>query len=587
MDFQLERKIKANFWIIKSRWYYILGLSFIGVMLKILGRYDFPYWLNFSLASFALLVNFLFFYFAKKIEQSKPKISLAILSYSQIIFELFIFTSIFYFGGSIESSAAIFYILPIFSSSLVLNPKGSLVVAFLSGALISSVVALEHLGVLPHFYRFGEPTIHYENSTIAFSTVLTHAVFYIIIGVYSSFIAKIFSKREIMLRKNAEALNKETRLRKKEIKKTKEIKDKSIAIIANLSDPIIVLDEKHRFSLFNPAAEEVFGVGIPDLGKKIECTGNICRYQYDLNSYKKLIKKDFTVRRIQEERIHDLSVEEMTINYNGEERVYKVITSKVTGDHGEYYGVMKIFYDLTRENRIDRMKSEFISVAAHQLRTPLSAIKWSIDIVLKEAGKKIGKDNVDLLMKSYKSNERMIALVNDLLNVSRIEEGRFGYVMKKYNFKEIVDSIMGEVGAIAKERRIKIKINSPKVLPNVEVDKDKILMVLQNLLDNAIKYSKKNGIVKVNVKKVKNNIQVTIKDDGIGIPKKEQEKLFKKFFRAENVIKMETEGTGLGLFIARNIIHKHGGEISFQSEEGKGTEFTFTIPIKNGSIKNN
>lgn len=588
MDLRFDRNYEVNAWIIRARWFYALGIGVMGILTKMLQSYDLPYSATVLMVGFALIVNLLFVLWLKNAQRTKSKLSFNLLGVSQIAFELFIFSIVFYIAGGLSSVTAIFFVLPIFLTAVLFGTAGSVLASLIAGLFVGAVVYLELTSdILPHLSRYGEMTYEYTRPEVAFVKYISYYIFYVIVGVYLGFLAKLLFRRESQLQEKAHLLEKETKLRKSEIKKTKEIKDKSIAIIANLSDPIIVLDEKHRFSLFNPAAEEIFGIGIPDLGKKVECTGNICHYQYDLESYKALIKRDFKVKRIEEERLHDLEVEEMKIKYKGEDKVYKVITSRVTGDHGEYYGVMKIFYDMTRENRIDRMKSEFISVAAHQLRTPLSAIKWSIDIVMKEVGKKIGKENLDLLTKSYKSNERMIELVNDLLNVSRIEEGRFGFIFKRHNFGEILDAVLTEVKAVAQNRKIKIEIKAPDSLPDVEVDKDKILMVLQNLLDNAVKYSVDSGKVVLEVKRIKNKLQVSVKDSGVGIPKKEQEKLFKKFFRAENVVKMETEGTGLGLFIAKNIIEKHGGEISFKSQEGKGSEFIFTIPIKNGNIKNN
>lgn len=581
MDIIFNRRLEVNAWIIKIRWFYTLGFGFLGVLTKVLGSYDFPYLVTAILVSFGLLVNLTFFLVFRKIGKIKSEKKLLTLSFFQISYELLMFGAVFYFAGGLASVTASFFVLPIFLTAILFGPVGSFSASIISGLLVSFIVFLEFTTqTLHHLPRYGEITYQYKSVSVALVQLFSYLVFYLIVGFYLGFLAKLTQRRESMLDEKANQLKKETKLRKKEIEKTKEVKDKNIAIVANLSDPIIVLDEKHRFSLFNPAAREMFGVDVPDLGKKVECTENVCRYQYDLESYKKIIKKDFEVKKIEEERAHDLEVEEMHINLDGEERVYKVITSKVTGDHGQYYGVMKIFYDLTRENRIDKMKSEFISVAAHQLRTPLSAIKWSIDIVRKEAKKKLTKEQQGLLEKSYKSNERMIALVNDLLNVSRIEEGRFGFIFKKYNFQEILDVVESEVKALAENNKVNLIIKAPKKLPSLEIDKTKIVMVLQNLLDNAIKYTPRGGDVVLIIKKAKNTLEVKVRDTGVGIPKREQEKLFSKFFRAENVVRMETEGTGLGLFITKNIIERHGGEIGFKSKEGEGTEFTFNIPIK-------
>ena len=241
---------------------------------------------------------------------------------------------------------------------------------------------------------------------------------------------------------------------------------------------------------------------------------------------------------------------------------------------------MKIFYDTTREKAIDKMKSDFISIAAHQLRTPLSAIKWVIRMILDGDAGKLNKEQQELLDKGYLSNERIIRLVNDLLNVSRIEEGKFGFNFKKEDFLEVLAIAISNIESLATKNHQELIVKKPSKLPKIFLDKERMIMVLQNLLSNAIKYTPEYGKIKVIVKVDKQNLNVKINDQGVGIPAEDQPKLFSKFFRAANVVKLETEGTGLGLFIVKNIIEKHNGQVSLKSEEGKGTEVNFSVPIR-------
>ena len=238
---------------------------------------------------------------------------------------------------------------------------------------------------------------------------------------------------------------------------------------------------------------------------------------------------------------------------------------------------MKIFNDLTREKMIDKMKSEFISIAAHQLRTPLSAIKWIIKMVLDGDAGELNKEQHDLLQKGYQSNERIIGLVNDLLNVSRIEEGRFGYNFDYGDFNEVITVIVESCEKLIAKNHQKFEVIKPTVLPKVYMDKERISLVLQNLVENAIKYTPEYGSIELKVTVDEGHLKISVRDNGVGIPKEDTDKIFTKFFRASNVIRMETEGTGLGLFIAKNIVEKHGGIIEMESEEGKGTMFTFTV----------
>jgi PAS domain S-box-containing protein len=351
--------------------------------------------------------------------------------------------------------------------------------------------------------------------------------------------------------------------------------NKTTAIINNYIDPIIVVDKVGKVNLFNPAAKEILKINDSVLGQKISKVNN-----YSLDNFRGVIGKSFQVKSSKELKIDDSNIEEAIIKSQDGESIYKIITAKVIGRQKEYLGTMKIFFNLTREKMIDRLKSEFISIAAHQLRTPLSAIKWAIKIVLDGECGALNQEQKEMLSKGYDSNERIIRLVNDMLDASRIEEGRFGYSFTRGKIDDALTVVLSNLDQMIKERCIKVKIDKPADLPTVLLDKDKIILVLQNILENAVKYTPANGKIEVNIKQLKNDLVVRVKDNGVGIPPEDQSKLFSKFFRANNVIRMQTEGSGLGLFICKNIIEAHGGEIRCKSQEGKGTEFVFSLPLK-------
>lgn len=230
--------------------------------------------------------------------------------------------------------------------------------------------------------------------------------------------------------------------------------------------------------------------------------------------------------------------------------------------------------------KLDQLKSEIISVAAHQLRTPLSAIKWTLKMLLDEDVGKISDEQKGLLTKGYESNERMITLVNDMLSVDRLESGKIKYNFVPVQYESLVESLIQEVLPLAAKKNIRIELRRPEeLLPKVKLDPDKIHDVLQNLIDNAIKYSKPDSIIRVTIEATKNDVITRVADSGIGIPKDQQDKIFTRFFRAANAIKNETEGSGLGLFIAQSVVRRHGGEILFSSEEGVGSTFSFTLPF--------
>ena len=229
----------------------------------------------------------------------------------------------------------------------------------------------------------------------------------------------------------------------------------------------------------------------------------------------------------------------------------KIFSLDEIGELTNAFNIMvgKLREQQERERLIGRLKSEFISIAAHQLRTPLSAVKWTFQILLDGDAGNFTPEQKEFLQRGYDTNETMIRLVNDLLSAARLEEGRFGFDFKPVDFGLYLQNFIKLYAHQAKSRNIQLVYHpSVNVLPPILIDQVKIDLVVQNILDNAIKYS-------------------------------QRDRLFMKFFRGDNVIRMQTEGSGLGLFIAKNIIKNHGGDITIESEENKGTTARFTLPV--------
>jgi len=229
--------------------------------------------------------------------------------------------------------------------------------------------------------------------------------------------------------------------------------------------------------------------------------------------------------------------------------------------------------------KLNRMKSEFISIASHQLRTPLSAIKWETELMLKKFKKGLNKKQVKNIENIYAINQRMIHLVNDLLDVARIDQNRLILKKQKFNFAEIVGEVVAENSPKAKSRNIRIDINAKKEAPFALGDAEKIRLVVENLLDNAVKYTNSGGKIKISIFKSGQFLIFEIKDNGLGIPEEQTGRVFEKFFRSDNASKYQTDGTGLGLYIAKNIVEQLGGKIWFQSIENVGSVFSFSLPV--------
>ncbi|MDO8663532.1 MAG: ATP-binding protein [Candidatus Wildermuthbacteria bacterium] len=331
--------------------------------------------------------------------------------------------------------------------------------------------------------------------------------------------------------------------------RAEEERKKTATIISNLVDGLMVFDKDNNLTLFNPRVKEFF-VEIPDFNSLANLLGK---------EAKNVFRQELQAK------------EGLTIE----------VTAVPLVEEGEKTGTIVVLHDVTREKRIESMKTEFVSLAAHQLRTPLSAIKWSLRMILDGDLGEISKEQKDFISKTYQSNERMISLINDLLDVTRIEEGKYLFKPAITGIGAIVQFVIGSYKEEFAKRGLKLEFNKPdEDLSKAMIDVEKIRLVIQNLLDNAVKYTAPGGTVTVSLRDTGKNVEFRIKDTGVGIPEDQKGRIFTKFFRGANVVKMETEGSGLGLFIAKNIIEAHGGRIWFDSQEGKGATFYFTLPAK-------
>ena len=230
--------------------------------------------------------------------------------------------------------------------------------------------------------------------------------------------------------------------------------------------------------------------------------------------------------------------------------------------------------------KLDEAKDEFISMASHQLRTPLTSIKGYISMLVDGDVGEVSKEQKHLLEEAFMSSERMVRLIGDFLNVSRLQTGKFVIDKHPVDLGKIVGDEVDSLATNAQARGLKFTYKRPKNIPQLNLDESKIQQVIMNFCDNAIYYSKNNSKIKVELAVVGIDVQFTVKDNGIGVPVSERDQLFTKFFRATNARKQRPDGTGVGLFLAKKVIDAHGGKIIFESEEGEGSTFGFRLPIK-------
>ncbi|MBI1834010.1 MAG: HAMP domain-containing histidine kinase [Candidatus Andersenbacteria bacterium] len=229
---------------------------------------------------------------------------------------------------------------------------------------------------------------------------------------------------------------------------------------------------------------------------------------------------------------------------------------------------------------IDRVKSEFISLASHQLRTPLTGIRWAHHALLEGQAGVVNEEQRRILERSLDRTQAMMGLVGELLDVARIEDQKYRLLKESTDTGELVRGVVDQFSEAAERRKISLDVSVDSNLPKITIDKTKLNIALGNLVDNAIKYTPPGGKVTVSAMQSDEMVCIKVLDTGIGIPQGDQYRAFSKFFRSSNAIAMHTRGSGLGLYISRTIIEKHGGTIAVDSAEGKGSTFTICLPIR-------
>lgn len=248
-------------------------------------------------------------------------------------------------------------------------------------------------------------------------------------------------------------------------------------------------------------------------------------------------------------------------------------------------GAIQVFRDISLEHEVDRMKSEFISLASHQLRTPLSAIKTYTHMLFDGYMGELNNSQKKSLNTIIHATDRMNELISTLLNVTRIESGTIAITRKPVDLHNVSNEVINELQLGAKSKSIDLKLISVHS-PELKVKTDLLIFkeILSNLVINAIKYTPDGGRVRIKIRPRLTDILFEVKDNGWGIPKYSQDQVFSKFFRAANIVKRETTGTGLGLYLVKGLVDAIGGQIWFKSEEGKGSSFYFTVPSSPTSV---
>lgn len=353
------------------------------------------------------------------------------------------------------------------------------------------------------------------------------------------------------------------------------------AVLSNLTTGVVEYDRHFRVLMMNPAGERLLNISYRDASARPVAFSWL--QDPDTRSVALLFFSDDEKERAEETpflgpRTVDVKLERPI------ERYLRVTTVPITGEAGEITNYLKILTDITREKFIARLKTEFINIAAHQLRTPLSAVKWAMGSLLEGDFGKIETRGWETLRQGYDANENMIRLVNDLLDVSRIEEGRFGYAFAEHDIMEFLRGLIADTRLERERKQLQLHVSLPPAKIMLTFDKEKLRLAVANILENAIHYTPARGIITASVSVERDTVEIRVADTGVGIPEQDRKRLFTKFFRASNVVRMQTSGSGLGLFLAKNILINHGGDVTIVSKEGEGTAVSIILPRSRESI---
>lgn len=361
---------------------------------------------------------------------------------------------------------------------------------------------------------------------------------------------------------------------KSQLERTEEENEHSKILLESIGDGIIVTDPNGKVLTINGSAEKMFGISEKDIVGLVFWD----TVQFEDENGKTIPKEDRPIFR----SVH--SLEKVSGIYSflqkGDGKLSAIATSTPVIYRGKVAGVIVVFHDVTKEKEIEKSKTEFVSLASHQLRTPLSSIRWHAEELISEDLGKINDRQKVYIQKIYNANQRMIKLTDMFLDVSRIETGALRLMPEEIDVSAICRDAISDLSILITEKKLSVETSEEKDLPSVETDKNCTFTIFQNILSNAVKYTPPGGKIRITIKTEDAKIHITVSDTGYGIPKKEQPRIFTKLFRAENILEQETDGNGLGLYLTKSILELLGGSIRFESEEGIGTTFHFTIPFK-------
>lgn len=340
--------------------------------------------------------------------------------------------------------------------------------------------------------------------------------------------------------------------------------------VQNASDQIVITDPDGFIVYANPATRQLTGFAVKDLIGKKAGAPDLWGGLMDKAFYAKL----WRTIKIQKKPFFG---EVRNKSKSGRRYTAAVSITPILDQRQSVRFFVSTERDITKLKEIDQAKTEFVSLASHQLRTPLSAINWYAEMLLGGDAGKLSRKQKEFMKEIYDGNVRIINLVNSLLNVSRLDLGTFTVIPEAVDLRKMLGSVLREFRPVIRTKSLRLTYEGPAQLIS-QADRNLARIIMQNIIGNAIKYTPARGRVDIALSHGRSGITLSVRDTGYGIPQSQQEKIFTKLFRADNAKEKETDGNGLGLYIVKSILDQVGGSVTFVSEEGKGSTFTIILP---------
>lgn len=353
-------------------------------------------------------------------------------------------------------------------------------------------------------------------------------------------------------------------------------RNKLSLILSGITNAVVAVDLDGKIILFNKAAEVLAGLSEAKvLGKHVSEIFKLYEAEKEVPYGEYCPPGKIST----EGAVYEKTNLRIPIVGSGE-RIVNLVTGRIKEGLSIHLGYILTFQDITREYAIERMKREFVSIAAHQLRTPLTGMKWAVDFLITGEKGELSAPQKTLATQALDAVNRMIHLVNDLLDVNRVEEGKFGIHASVQSVYPLIERVLSTFMTNATKKGVTYTSNIEKGIEPLIFDADKMEIVFNNILDNAIKYTPVGGTIYVHLEKKGGDVIFSVQDSGIGIAHDDMERIFTKFFRSSQAYLHHTDGSGLGLYVVKNIVDQHGGKVWFDSAENAGSTFFVSLPLK-------